>query len=333
MFQAWLIPAAAAAVLALATFILMRMPGESKSNAAAKPTPASKLPSTPTANTATEKPTPEPKILASARRIPLSPKEFPSLELPVSSDKSNLDAVSKSILANNKLPPRESVRLEEILNNFPLRLSGTASIARSAANPWHPDSRESGMSTHTATLSTELITCPWKPSSTLLLVSVRTSTLKDGDLNISFHANPETVFRYRLLGSTTPDGTISGKLPTKLAAGSFVNLAIEIEPSGTAGNLGSLEWSADGVKAPSIILTHNKDAEPSDDARFGALVCTFSQWLAGDQLGLIDVEVVAALARESASADLPKERAELIILIDKSLHLPGVETGLPTPRR
>lgn len=333
LFQAWLIPASAAAVLALATFILMRMPGEPKASAAAKPTPASNLPSKLPAPTRVDMPKPDSKTRAIARHNSISPKDFPTLDLPVSVEKSNLEMISKSILNDGKLPPRDSVRLEEVLNNFPLRLSGMASIARSAANTWHPDSRESGVSTHTATLSTELIACPWKPSATLLLVSARASTLKDSDLNISYHPNSDTVFRYRLLGSTSGDFTVPGKLPTKLPAGAFVNLAIEIEPSGTGGNLGSLDWSADGVKAPSIPLTHSKDTEPSDDARFGALVCTFSQWLAGDQLGLIDVEVVAALARETASSELPKERAELIILIDKSLHLPAVEAVQPAPRR
>ena len=101
----------------------------------------------------------------------------------------------------------------------------------------------------------------------------------------------------------------------------MVNLAIEIEASVSGGALGSLEWSADGTNAPPIPLNLNKVTEPSDDARFGALACTFAQWLSGDQQGLIDSEVVAALAREIASSELSADRADFLVLIDQSLHL------------
>lgn len=320
--QPWLIPMAAAAVLALATFILLRMPEDPKTTAAT----AKSAPVSPPPPAAPVEPVVEPKktgsgLPAIAQRGSVSPVEFPTLELPVLTEKSSLEAVSNSIRNDGKLPPRETVRLEEILNNFPLRLTGTASIARSAANNWHPDTRDSGMSTHVATLSTELIACPWKPSASLLFVSMRASTLKDSEIKISFHADPAAVLRYRLLGCAPVEGGPSAKLPTRLPAGAVVNLAIEIEPSASDGVLGSLEWSADGANAPPIRLTLHKDVEPSDDARFGALVCTFAQWLAGEQQGLIDTEVVAALARETASSELPPERADFLVLIDKSLHL------------
>ena len=322
--QAWLIPMAAAAVLALATFILMRMPEDPKSiatAAAAKPAAVSTTSPAPKVEKVVEPAKPESGLPIITQRDSVSPKDFPTLELPVSPEKSNLEAISKSIRTDGKLPARESVRLDEVLNNFPLRLGGTASIARSAANNWHPDNRESGMSTHVATLSTELIACPWKPSATLLFVSVRASTLKDSDVRISFHADPATILRYRLLGFPPIDGKPAGNLPTRLPAGAVVNLAIEIEAAVSGGALGSLEWSADGTNAPPIPLNLNKDTEPSDDARFGALVCTFSQWLSGGQQGLIDSEVVAALAREIASSELSADRADFLVLIDQSLHL------------
>jgi anti-sigma factor ChrR (cupin superfamily) len=319
-FQAWLIPMAAAAVLVLATFILMWMPEEPKATTAT-PTPVAPAPAAPPVETVMEPVKPESGGSGIAQRGAVSPTVFPTLDLPVRPGKSNLDMVANSIRNEGRLPVPDSVRLEEILNHFTMRLAGTASIARSAANNWHPDNRDSGMSTHVATLSTELIACPWKPSATLLLVSARVSTLKDSDVKIMFRADPAAVLRYRLLGFTGSDGDPAGKLPARLPAGAVVNLAIEIEPSISGGVLGSLEWSADGTNAPPIPLTLNKDVEPSDDARFAALVCTFSQWLSGEQKGLIDAEVVAALARESASSGLPADRADFLVLIDKSLHL------------
>lgn len=319
-FQIWLIPMAAAAVLVLATFILMWMPEEPKATAATSTTVAPSPPA-PTVETVVEPVKPETGGSGFAQRGAVSPTVFPTLELPVRPGKSNLDMVANSIRNEGRLPAPDSVRLEEILNHFTIRLTGTASIARSAANNWHPDTRDSGMSTHVATLSTELIACPWKPSATLLLVSARASSLKDSDVKISFRPDPAAVLRYRLLGFTGGDGNPAGKPSTRLPAGAVVNLAIEIEPSVSGGLLGSLEWSADGNNAPPIPLTLNKDVEPSDDARFGALVCTFSQWLSGEQKGLIDAEVVAALAREIASSELAADRADFLVLIDKSLHL------------
>ena len=57
-----------------------------------------------------------------------------------------------------------------------------------------------------------------------------------------------------------------------------------------------------------------------EDARFAALVCSYAQWLAGDQPGFIDAELVAALARETASATLPEDRAKFLMLVDRSLR-------------
>ncbi|MES2660697.1 MAG: hypothetical protein V4689_18875 [Verrucomicrobiota bacterium] len=320
--QPWLIPAAAAAVLAIATFILFRMPEDPKAPPVAnKPAPVS--PSSPAKPDATAPPAKAlaTNLPAATRLGPISPTEFPTLELPVRAGKSSLQTISDSIRTDAKLPPRESVKLEEILNNFPLRLNGMASIARSAAKTWHPDGRENGIASPTATLSTELIACPWKPSASLLLISLRANAQTDSEIRIRFHANPQTVLRYRLLGFTPIAGLAAGNLPDKLPAGSVINLAVEIEPTAPGGNLGSLEWSADGTAAPAVSLAHHKDTEPSDDARFAALVCTFSQWLAGDQSGIIDAEVVAALAREIASSALPPDRADFLSLIDRSLKL------------
>jgi hypothetical protein len=243
-----------------------------------------------------------------------------TLDLPVLTGKAGLDLISKSIRGENRMPPRESVRLEEILNGFPLRLNGVTAISRSGSNNWHPDNRDSGVSAHIATLSTELIACPWKPSATLLIVSLRGNAQQDCEAKVSFRANPETISRYRLLGFTTPAGQGGGKMPSKLAANSTATFVIEIETIRPGGDLGSLAWSTDDKPAPSISLIHKADAEPSDDARFAALVCTYAQWLAGEQTGTIDVDIVAALAREIASTTLPADRADFLNLIDRSLH-------------
>lgn len=315
----WLIPAAAAAVLALATTILIRMPRDKPDAVAIKPpAPAvvAPLPIAPPNN-----PPPAPVLPPAVHHGSVAAADFPVLKLPILTEKSDLASISKSIRIDKRLPPHREVRVEEILNGFPLRLNGVAAIARGGANTWHPDNRDSGVRAHVATLSTEMIACPWKPSATLLFISLRGNTQSDCDVRISYHANPGGVAHYRLLGFAPAEGPNAASLPTKLTANSTTTLAIEIESSKPGGDLGRLEWSADDQPAPTISLIHKRDAAPSDDARFAALVCTYAQWLAGEQAGIINTDILAALTRETASPTLPADRAEFLELIDSSLHL------------
>ena len=320
--QAWIIPASAAAVLAVATTILILTPGEKKptiAKATATPVPAPIAKATPPAKPAA----PAGTASSLSQLGAIIAAEFPTLDLPTQVVQPSLAAISKSIRTDGKLPARESIHLEEILNSFTFRLNGTAAIARSSTQQWHPDDRASGMSAHVATLTTEIIACPWKPSSTLLFISLR-GGMQNGqgaDVKVAYHANPENVFRYHLLGFTGTDATPAGKSATPLAPNSVVTLAIEIESAKPGTELGSLVWSAGGSAAPEIHLLHRTDATPSDDARLAALVCTYSQWLRGEQTGIIDADLVSALAREITSSTLSPERSDFLQLIEKSLHL------------
>jgi len=332
--KSWVIPASAAAVLTLATLILMRMPSADdakKPQARVETPPAPKpdlSPSPGPADTGARPQNPpavsvDPSLPALVQRGSVNAAEYPLLDLPVQTGNSSYGWISKSILEDHKLPPHNTVRLEEILNHFPLRLNGTAAIARNAAESWHPDQRGSGMSAGTATLTTEMVACPWKPSSTLLFITLRGggNQAKECQVKLTYQVNSKNVARYRLLGFSPTEGSSPGTMPSTLAANSAITLAIEIEPSNSDGNLGSLIWSTNGKAAPEISLIRKADTEPSDDARFAALVCTYSQWLAGEQAGLIDDAILSALARETASSTLAPERAEFLSLIDRSLHL------------
>lgn len=324
--QPWVIATAAAAVLALATLLLLRTPSHPPTQVVGPASPSPATPSVPAAPAIPVEPpaptvAPPPPSPVIARNVMIPAADAPTLELPILPGKPNLTEITQSIVEDGKLPPHESVWLAEILNSFPLRLDGTAAIARGGNAPWHPDNRDSGIRAHVATLSTETIACPWKPSATLLLISVRSNGQQDSDVKITFRPNPENVTRHRLLGFPPQDGTPAGSIPTWLPAGSYTTLAIEIESTKPGTDLGSLEWSADDKPAPSISLLHKSAAEPSDDARFATLVCTWSQWLAGEQTGSIDREILSALVRENTSATLPADRAEFLKLIEKSLQL------------
>ncbi len=230
--------------------------------------------------------------------------DSPVLPLPVHSGTASLGWITHSVREEGNLPSANAVRLEEILNAFPLRPSGAAAISRGVS------------------VSSEALPCPWKPSATLLIISLRGAADTSHELNATFEADPAAIFRYRLLGFRPVEGMPSGKLPGRLPAGKSTLIAIEIEPKLAATDLGALRWSVDGMAAPEVPVRRRSDAEPSDDARFAALVCTYAQWLAKEQAGVIDADLVAALARELRSGTLPEERSDFLNLVFQSLELP-----------
>ena len=93
--------------------------------------------------------------------------------------------------------------------------------------------------------------------------------------------------------------------------------------SAPAADIGRIEWSVNGQPADSLAL-HPPDAEQpvSADARFAALICTFAQWLTRDPATSIDRDMLAAIARQTAATpDLPPERADFLLLIERALKL------------
>jgi len=325
-WRPWLIPLAAAAAVAIGIFAIRHAPGKMSGTVSTVAPPKEKTAAQPTppavaVREAPAAPAPEKEIF-----IPYSPgsvaaADRPSLDLPVLSATPDLSGITQAIRTERKLPARDRVRLEQILNSFPIRLTGVAAIARAAKPTWHPDNRQEGLTSHTATLATETLPCPWKPSATLLLVSIRGNATDDVEAKIVFHPNPKTTFHYHLLGFTAASESSGAKTPTRLAAKSATTLAIEIEPSTATGDLGSIEWSVNDQPATPISIARSGYNEPSDDARFAALVCAYSQWLSGEQPGMIDADLLSAFAREIKSTDLPADRTDFLKLVEESLHL------------
>jgi len=227
-----------------------------------------------------------------------------SFDLPIHTDTGSAAWIAKTIQLRSRLPDKTLVRTEDVLNHFSLRPNGPTAISRGI------------------TLSTESISCPWRPSATLFVISIRGAVTEDHVVSATFKPSMVNVARYNLLGftTTTDPGFVLPK-PTKLPAKAICTLVLEVEPSIAASELGSIEWSVDNQPAAPVPLSRRTDQEPSDDARLAALVCAYTQWLRDERPELIDLELVAALARELASSNLPPDRAELLNLIDRSLHL------------
>lgn len=350
-----LIPLAAAAMITLAVFILLQLPGGKDLNAAkppkdsvppgtlplevallpapgppdfsgqgnteARPTASSNLANAASGRSAAMNDNGDLFLRKVAERLaqvpppgekdlpPLVPRgsvnaaDQPSLPLPIHAGRSSLAWITRSIREDHKRPPANAVRLEEVLNQFTLRPAGAAAVAQGV------------------TLSTEVVSCPWKPSATLLLVSFRGTNDASSEVTATFKASPAAVQRYRLLGFAPVPGLPPSPLPTRLPAKTITSLVLEIEPSTPAGELGSIEWSVNGQSAAPVPVSRQGDAEPSDDARFATLVCTYAQWLIGQPAGLIDTDLLAALARENAAETLAADRIDFLNLIDQSLDL------------
>ncbi len=321
-----LIPMAAAAAIALIATLVNR-PGTTSAPTIASQDAVTSPPADATASSAPSTP-PSPAVeLPAARpgvypiRRALAASEFPSIELPVITGKSSLAVVRDSIRKERKLPAPELVRLEEILNGVPLRPAGMASIARIPADTWHPDGRNAGQTQLAASLAAETIPCPWKPSATLILVSIRGNSSSECTVKATFRTDPAKVRGYRLLGFDSTGVPSGAPAPAVLPPNGSTTLAIEVDPIQGSGELGAIEWTVNDKPSPGISIIRNPDSEPSDDARFGALLCTYAQWLAKDRQELVDADLLAALAREMASATLPVERADFLQLIDQSLKL------------
>jgi hypothetical protein len=331
--RSWLVPISAAALITLAISVFIAKPWlrqpqiatnqpapESRPNAIPPP-PGTDDRVKPSESSGTGSPPPNSIESAPRSRSAVVAADSPTLELPMQSGTSSLGWIRDSIRNDHRRPPHDAVRLEEILNSFPLRPTGQTAIARQPANGWHPDNRNEGITTHAATIATETLSCPWKPSASLVLISFRGNPLASTEIKAIYHSNTASVRSYRLLGFAAADESDKAPLPSRLSAKSTTSLVIEVETSTTSGDLGSIEWSVNGQAAAPVTLARVTEAEPSDDARFAALVCTFAQWLAGESTSLIDKDLLAALARENASESLSPDRADLVNLIQQALEL------------
>ncbi|MFT3991618.1 MAG: von Willebrand factor type A domain-containing protein [Luteolibacter sp.] len=236
-------------------------------------------------------------------RLPINPQPD-AFELPIYTETGSMDRISKSIQLHQRLPDPSLIRTEELLNFFSLRPSGPTGVSRGV------------------TLSTEAIACPWKPSSILFLISFKGAADENHLVSATFLPNRANVARYRVLGfqHNPAPAAAGGKTATQLPAKTIATVALEIDPLIPASELGGIQWSVDNQPVPPVPVSYRSDQEPSEDARFAALVCAYSQWLARERPDLVDEQVVAALARESANKEQSPERTALLNLIDRSLN-------------
>lgn len=316
----WFFPIATAAVLALACWLLIQLPSDPEQPLASGPEKpgTSESPSAPPAHWPSPAPgesTPAQPASAPAESLEFGLKlpkllprravaaaEAPVLPLPVQAGSLSLSWVTRAIRDEHRLPPASAVRFEEIINRFPLRPTGPVSVSQGV------------------TLTAESLACPWRPSSRLLLVSLRGAAADASEVAAAFRPHAASVREYRLLGYARVEGALEVELPKSLPAAALHTLVIEIQPDSSASTLGAIEWTVNGKPAADLPLPFIRDAEPSDDARFAALAACFSQWLT-DGASPNDRDILLGMVRELRAPGLPADREDFLRLVEEASAL------------
>lgn len=284
--KVWLIPIAAAAAIAAGIFILTEIPASmaGKGNHVAGSNGNSPIPATP-------------------------PKEDPgagrdgAVLMPLRVGKESMAKISSAVRVAGRKPSLAEVSVPGMLNAFPLKASGSVALKDGCK------------------LGADVIPCPWKPSGSLVLVEVHGARDGARDISVAFRADSGSVISHRLIGYPPVSGEPEIATSSRMEPNAGMLLMIEVESR--TPMLGELIWSVGGADAPAIQLVRNPESEPSDDARFAALVCAFGMWLRGEDADTLDEPVVLGLGREVAADGLVADRYDFLELVDQAMKLPG----------
>ncbi len=221
--------------------------------------------------------------------------------LPLYAGEKSLPQITHAVRVEERLPSPDEVRIGEMLNAFPLQAKDSVAISNGC------------------TLGADVLPCPWKPSGTLVFISIQGA--RDGGKELSLRYVPDagSVTRHELIGSSEDEGTDGAVVGTEIDAGGRMFLTIEV--AARSSSLGRLEWEVGGEEAPAIELVRDPGNEPSDDARFAALVCSFGLWLRGEEVPMVDDSLVLGLAREVAAESLVPDRYDFLQLVDQTVRL------------
>ena len=223
-----------------------------------------------------------------------------SIGLPLIAGNKSLTQITRSIRELGNLPSRQDVRIEEMLNAFPLDTHGSVALLNGAS------------------LGAEVVECPWSPSGSLVFVKIRGARDRSSKLSVEFKSNDSSVISSRLLGYEIEENTRDRKsMPQELSAGQQTLIAILIEAK--SQDIGQLVWSVNGQTAPIIELVRDSEKEASSDSRFASLICGFGLWLREEKPEIIDDSLILGLAREVAAESLVPDRYNFLTLVDQAV--------------
>lgn len=210
--------------------------------------------------------------------------------LPVVVGTSSLRWVNGWIREKQQLPPRNAVRVEELINN--------------AALP-------SGVQFEDLSVSLETMKCPWNSESVLVGVQIKAGASDARDLKVVY----ESEGTRRLLGSFSVRD--DRELPSVLPANRRTLVMLEVIES--ASGLGAVSIDL-GVLSSKFDVPGIRDGVTAG-MRHASLLAGFGMWLRGE--GVTDDQVGAMLVEAEADAD--PVRAELRRVMSEALKLADSE--------
>jgi hypothetical protein len=186
------------------------------------------------------------------------------------------------------LPPKDAVRLEELVNTFPLESD--------EKNPAAP--------------RIETAPCPWNAGSVLVAATLRSPADRDTAVTWSFEAAEGT--QVRLIASP---GSSAGRLPDRLPAGRTVTVLLEVVPAPGSDRLGVFKMDIDGEFTGRIIEKPSAPASPA--LRQLGLMAAFGIWLRGEGMDAAGMESILT----AAGSDSDPGRADSRRLVRQALDI------------
>lgn len=186
------------------------------------------------------------------------------------------------------LPPKDAVRLEELVNTFPLDATdAVAGVPR-----------------------IETAACPWNSDSLLVAATLRGPEGRDAQVSWSFEA-AEGV-KVRMIASP---GSSGGRLPDRLPAGRAVTVLLEVAAAAGSNRLGVFKYDVNGEFSGRIVEA--TDGSPSPAMRQLGLMAAFGIWLRGEGIDAAGMESVL----KNAGSDSDPGRADSRRLVRQALDV------------
>ena len=232
-------------------------------------------------------PLPDPARLPTLKPLPALQSEV-EIKLPVVIGQASYGWVRGWIRERGQLPPKSAVRIEELVNTFPLPIEETEKIS--------------------STIETAV--CPWDAGRVLVAATLRAPKGAEIPTEWSFEAGKG--MRVRMLAST---GMNSQMLPDRLPGGRMVTVLLEVEPGKDSDRLGVLKLDAGGDFSGTIVKTPEGEISPA--MRQLGLIASFGMWLRAEG---IDDDQMAALLLNSGTDEDPG-RADTRQLVRQALDI------------
>src|SRR6476620_10962489 len=232
------------------------------------------------------------------------------------------------------LPPRESVRIEGMINHFPYEYPQPA-----AGEPF--------------SLNLDVVTCPWDPTHRLVRIGLKgyqaIAVRTDSDIEVEF--NPRRVASYRLIGydrqkTETQSSNEENVGPHSIAAGYTLTTLYEVVPLKGVGNASHTQMPSGAGEAGEPLLTAKLElktrgndaaggliertvsdtgfdfAAASSDLKFTAAVAEFGMILRDSEYkGKGSLQQVIEWAQQGMGTDVHGYRADFIELVRKAQTL------------